>query len=153
MKMVRSILCAAMLAAVSMVAAQAANVDVKVLNKGSEGGMMVFEPALVRVAPGDSVTFIATDKGHNVESIPGMAPEGATSFTSKMNEDVVITFDKPGVYGVRCKPHYAMGMVGLIVVGAPVNEDATKAVPQSGKAKQVFGALFQQVDGNKTASK
>ena len=151
--MARSILGAALLAAMSITVAQAANVEVKALNKGSDGGMMVFEPALVRIAPGDTVTFVATDKGHNVESVPSMAPEGATPFTGKMNESVTITFDKPGVYGVRCKPHYAMGMVGLVVVGDPVNEDAAKQIPQSGKAKQVFGALFEQVDSNKTASK
>ena len=43
------------------------------LNKGAEGAM-VFEPALVKVAPGDTVKFVATDKGHNAETIKGMLP-------------------------------------------------------------------------------
>jgi pseudoazurin len=151
--MVRSIVSAAVIAVLSAGAAQAANVDVKALNKGSEGAMMVFEPAFVRIAPGDTVRFVATDKGHNVESIKGMAPEGAAPFTSKMNEDVTVTFDKPGVYGVQCKPHYGMGMVALVVVGDPVNEDAAKAITQPGKAKQAFSALFGQLDATKTAAK
>ena len=56
--------------------ANAAEVEVKMLNKGAEG-MMVFEPALIKVAPGDTVKFVATDKGHNAETIKGMLPDGA----------------------------------------------------------------------------
>ena len=122
----------------------AAEVEVKMLNKGAEG-MMVFEPALVKIEPGDTVKFVATDKSHNAESIKGMLPEGATPFAGKMNEDVVVTFDKPGAYGVKCMPHYAMGMVALVVVGKPDNLEQAKALPQSGKAKQVFAALFDRL--------
>ena len=46
------------------------------LDKGTEG-VMVFEPALVKIAPGDTVKFVATNKGHNAETIKGMLPEGA----------------------------------------------------------------------------
>jgi len=133
--------------------AWSAEVEVKALNKGSQGAMMVFEPAFVRIAPGDTVRFVATDKGHDAATIPGMLPDGATAFQGKMSQDIAVTFDKAGVYGVRCVPHYGMGMVALIVVGDPANEDAAKAVPQPGKAKQVFGALFQQLDAGKTAAK
>jgi pseudoazurin len=97
-------------------AARAETVDVKMLNKG-EAGTMVFEPALVKLAPGDSVRFVATDKGHNAETIEGMLPEGATAFAGKTNEEITVTFDQPGLYGVRCKPHFAMGMVMVIAVG------------------------------------
>jgi pseudoazurin len=122
----------------------AAEVEVKMLNKGAEG-LMVFEPALVKVAPGDTVKFVATDKSHNAESIKNMLPEGAAPFAGKMNEDVAVTFDKAGVYGVKCMPHYAMGMVALVVVGKADNLDQAKAVPQTGKAKQVFAALFERL--------
>ena len=44
--------------------AAAKDVQVKMLNSGARGAMVV-EPALVKVAPGDTVTFVATDKGHN----------------------------------------------------------------------------------------
>src|SRR3954469_775416 len=100
--------------------AMAAEVEVKMLNKGAEG-LMVCEPALVKIEPGDAVKFVATDKGHNAESIKGMLPADATPFVGKNNEDVTVTFDKPGAYGVRCMPHYGMGMVALIVVGIPGN--------------------------------
>jgi pseudoazurin len=124
--------------------APAAEVEVKMLNKGAEG-MMVFEPSLVKIEPGDTVKFVATDKSHNAETIKGMLPADATPFAGKMNEDIVVTFDKPGVYGVKCMPHYAMGMVALVVVGKPDNLEQAKALPQSGKAKQVFAALFDRL--------
>ena len=125
-------------------AAGAAEIEVKMLDKGAEG-MMVFEPALVKIEPGDTVKFVGTNKGHNAESIKGMLPEGATPFASKVNQDIVVAFDKPGVYGVKCLPHYGMGMVALIVVGTPSNADEAKAVTHPGKAKQVFANLFNKL--------
>jgi pseudoazurin len=96
--------------------AVAETVDVRMLNRG-EAGTMVFEPALVRLAPGDSIRFIAADRGHNAETIEGMQPEGATAFEGNLNEELTVTFDQPGLYGVRCKPHFAMGMVMVVAVG------------------------------------
>src|SRR6187401_2190656 len=116
-------------------AADAAEIQVKMLNRGAEG-VMVFEPALVKIAPGDTVKFVSTDKGHNAESIKGMLPEGATPFLGKNNEDIAVKFEQEGVYGIKCLPHYGMGMVAMIVVGKPGNVDQAKAVPQVGKAKQ-----------------
>jgi pseudoazurin len=122
----------------------AAEVEVKMLNKGAEG-MMVFEPALVKIAQGDTVKFVATDKGHNAETIKGMLPASATPFAGTSGEDVAVTFDKPGIYGVKCMPHYGMGMVAMIAVGAPTNLDEAKAVPQVGKARQVMAGLFDKL--------
>lgn len=125
--------------------AVAAEIEVKMLNKGADGALMVFEPALVKVEPGDTVKFVASDKSHNAETVKGMLPAGAAPFAGKMNEDVVVTFDKPGVYGVKCMPHYAMGMVALVVVGKPDNVEEARALPQSGKAKQTFATLFDRL--------
>lgn len=133
--------------------ARAAEVEVKLLNKGSDGTVMVFEPALVKIAPGDTVKFVSSDKGHNAESIKGMLPEGATPFAGKNNEDTVVKFDQEGLYGIKCLPHYGMGMVALVVVGKPGNVDQAKAVPQVGKAKQTFAKLFDTLEASKTASK
>lgn len=123
-------------------AASAAEHEVKMLNKGAQG-VMVFEPQVLAIAPGDTVKFVAADKGHNAESLAGMIPEGAEPFKGKMNQDVTIAFDKPGVYGYQCKPHYTMGMVGLVVVGdAAPNLDQAKAVVHKGKAKDRMAAAF-----------
>lgn len=128
--------------------AGAAEIEVKMLNKGAKG-MMVFEPDYVKAAPGDTIRFVPVDKGHNVETIKDMIPEGAKPFKGKFNQELDVTLDQEGVYGVKCMPHYGMGMVALIEVGEPVNLDAAKAVKQTGKAKQVFAELF----GHAVASK
>ena len=133
-------------------AAAAAEIEVKMLNKGSDG-VMVFEPSLVKIEPGDTVKFVSTDKGHNAETINGMLPEGAAPFVGKVNQDIAVSFDKPGVYGVKCLPHYGMGMVALVVVGTPANQDEAKAVSHPGRAKQVFTTLFGKLDAARTASK
>ncbi|SFJ04097.1 pseudoazurin [Bosea sp. OK403] len=132
--------------------AQAAEVQVRMLNKGTEG-VMVFEPALVKIAPGDTVKFVAVDKGHNVETVETMLPEGAKAFVGKVNEELAITFDKPGVYGYKCKPHYGMGMVAMVVVGDAPNLDLAKAASHPGKAKQVFAALFDKLATMTVAAK
>jgi pseudoazurin len=132
--------------------ALAAEVEVKMLNKGA-AGVMVFEPALVTIAPGDRVKFVATDKSHNAESIKGMIPDGAKPFAGRMNEDLIVTFDQPGVYGVKCMPHYGMGMVALIAVGDAPNEEAARAVSHAGKAKTTFSALFEKLATQRTAAK
>lgn len=132
--------------------ASAAEVEVRMLNKGADG-VMVFEPALVRIQPGDTVKFLASDKGHNAESVDAMLPEGAKAFAGKINEEIALTFDRPGVYGYKCKPHYGMGMVGMIVVGEPTNVDQAKAAAHPGKAKQAFASLFDKLAAMRTASK
>ena len=138
-------LIAASLAALLLApAAFAENFEVKMLNKGTEGAM-VFEPAFVKAAVGDTVTFIATDKGHNVEGIDDMLPEGVEGFKSKMGEEYVLTLTAEGLYGVKCTPHYTMGMVALILAGAPVNQDAVAAVVLKGKAKTRFEPLVAQI--------
>ena len=125
-------------------AVQAENFDVSMLNKGAEGAM-VFEPAFVKAAVGDTVTFISTDKGHNAEGIKGMLPEGVEEFKSDMGKDYVLTLTAEGLYGVKCTPHYSMGMVALVQAGAPVNLDAVNAVELKGKAKSRFEPLVAQV--------
>jgi pseudoazurin len=132
-------------------AVTAAEVEVKMLNKGAQGAM-VFEPALVQVQAGDTVKFVATDKAHNAESIKGMMPAGATPFVGKMSQDIQVVFDKPGVYGIKCMPHYGMGMVAMVVVGEPGNVDEAKSVVHPGKAKPAFAAMFDKLPA-KTASK
>lgn len=127
--------------------AQAADHEVQMLNKG-EKGAMVFQPDMIQAAPGDTVTFLATDKGHDAESIKGMLPDGAEPFKGKISQPITVTVTAEGVYGVKCTPHYGMGMVALIVVGQPANLEEAKAVKHPGKAKKVFTDLFAQLPAN-----
>lgn len=123
--------------------ARAAEVEVKLLNKGSDGGMTAFEPAYVKIAPGDTVKFLTTDTGYTAESIKGMLPDSATPLAGKNGEDLAVKFEQEGVYGVKCLPHRGICMV--LMVGAPVNVDQAKDAPPVGKAKKVSAILFDKV--------
>lgn len=137
---------ATMLVLFAAAPAAAADFEVKMLNKG-EAGTMVFEPAFLKVAPGDTVTFVPTDKGHNAETIKGMLPDGAEPFKGAMGKEVAVTFTAPGAYGIKCAPHLAMGMVALIVVGdVPANLEAAKAVKQPKTARERFEAAFAEYE-------
>lgn len=122
--------------------------EVKMLNSGTKGAM-VFEPDFLKISVGDSVRFVPTDKGHNVETIKGMMPEGAKATKSKFNKEELVTYDAEGVYGYKCSPHYTMGMVALIEVGAPTNLEEARAVKQKGKAKGRFAEAFEALDAAK----
>lgn len=98
---------------------------VQELNSGP-GGSFIFSPSFVELQPGDTVTFTPTDQGHNSESV--FAPVGAAPWKTDLSKAATVTFTKPGVYIYQCTPHNLFGMVGVIVVGSPVNmADAQKA--------------------------
>jgi pseudoazurin len=137
-----TVIAATMLVVLAAAPAAAANFEVHMLNKGADGATMVFEPALTKVAVGDTVTFIPTDKGHNAEIIKGVLPDGAETFKGGIGKEIAVTFSVPGVYGVKCAPHLAMGMVAAVVVGDPVNLDAAKAVKLPTVAKERFEAAL-----------
>lgn len=90
--------------------------EVQMRNQGNDG-VMVFEPSVLSVQVGDSVTFKATDAGHNSASIEGMIPLGAASWDGEMSQDITITFTEEGTYVYQCTPHLMMAMVGVITVG------------------------------------
>ncbi|GIK47964.1 MAG: pseudoazurin [Alphaproteobacteria bacterium] len=128
-------------------AAYAAVHEVRMLNRGADGAM-VFEPALIRAQPGDVIRFLPTDPSHNAETIPNMLPEGATGGRGAINAVFELRVDRPGVYGIKCTPHYAMGMVAVIAVGRTLpNLDAARAVGvrAPGMAGRRFTALFNQL--------
>ena len=89
---------------------------IKMLNQGATG-VMVFEPAFLKINVGDTVTFESTDAAHNSASIPGMIPSGASPWNGQLSRDISVTFEIPGVYGYQCTPHAMMAMVGVIQVG------------------------------------
>ena len=78
---------------------------------------MLFKPAILRANPGDTVKFLATERGHNAQSIDGMTPDGAEEFQGRINEEIEVTLDVEGTCGYVCQPHQTMGMVGFILVG------------------------------------
>ena len=142
--MIKNLMAGALLAMIA-VGAQAETFEVKMLNKGEEGAM-VFEPAFIKAEVGDVIRFLPTDKGHNVEDIKGMLPEGAARFKTKFNEEFDLKVEQEGLYGIKCTPHYAMGMIALIQVGEAVNLQEAQGVKQKGKAKGRMADLFDKVE-------
>lgn len=127
--------------------AQAAEHRVQMLNQGA-GGAMVFQPAVVHARPGDTIRYIPTNPGHNAETIAGMLPAGVTAQRGAMGQEFVLRVTQPGLYGVKCAPHYSMGMVGLVQVGpAGANLEAvrTAAGRTPNFARRRFTEMFTQL--------
>ena len=122
------------------VSAFAADHEVKMLNKGSDG------TAMVKAAPGDTITFVPTDKSHNSASMKGGLPEGAEAWKGKTNEQITVTVPAEGVYMYQCTPHLGMGMIGAVVVGQPTNLEAVKGLKYPGKAKKTAEKIFAEIE-------
>ena len=126
--------------------AYAETTTIEMLNKRDDGAKMVYSQDIARVAVGDTITWVPTSKGHNVEFIA--APDGwDIPKKSKNNKEVAITFDVPGIYVYQCTPHKAMGMIGLVVVAeggeVPMN-DVSKAKVK-GKSKKKLKELLGEL--------
>lgn len=102
---------------------QAKNIEIHMKNNGKDG-LMVFEPGFSIAQPGDTVTFIPTDRTHNSASF--LVPTGAKPWLGKMDEKLVVKLEKEGLYLFKCDPHLPMGMAGMIQVGTATNKDAAK---------------------------
>jgi pseudoazurin len=119
--------------------AYAADTTVEMLNNRDDGAKMVYSEDITRIDVGDTITWVPTSKGHNVEFIAG--PDGwKAPKKSKLNKEVEMTFDTPGVYLYQCSPHKSMGMIAIVVVGDGDN-DISKAKVK-GKSKKKLKALL-----------
>ena len=125
--------------------AYAKTVEIEMLNKDGAGRKMVYSNELVKIDVGDTITWLPTSKGHNVEIVA--APEGFDiPKKSKNGKEVAIEFAVPGVYYYWCTPHKGMGMIGLVVVGEDISniDDIAKAKAM-GKSKKKLKALLEQL--------
>tara|TARA_B100000497_G_scaffold95390_1_gene106986 strand:- start:72 stop:506 length:435 start_codon:yes stop_codon:yes gene_type:complete len=134
----RKLLSTVALIATLSTSALAADISVDMLNKRDDGAKMVYSEDISRIDVGDSITWLPTSKGHNVEFIAG--PDGWDApKKSKLSKQVTITFDEPGVYLYQCSPHKTMGMIAVVIVGEQdpkVVKDRLKDVKVKGKSKK-----------------
>ena len=123
----------------------AADVTIDMLNKlGKES--MVYSKKIARVNVGDTVIWLATSKGHNVEFIKGGTPAGVDKFKSKFNKDTEYKFTIPGIYAYWCTPHKNMGMIGFVVVGDDKsNLEAIKKIRFSSRSKKIAPDLINSL--------
>ena len=121
----------------------AADMTIEMLNKDADGNKMVYSEEIARVDVGDTITWVPTDKGHNVEMI---ASPNDMKFKSKNSKEAAITFEEPGIYYYWCTPHKGMGMIGLVVVGGDTsNKDAIAGAKAMGKSKKKLKALLGEL--------
>ena len=118
---------------------------IEMLNKDDAGNKIIYGEELARVDVGETITWVPTSKGHNVEWIAG--PDGADlPKKSKNGKEVSMTFEVPGIYYYWCTPHKGMGMIGLVVVGDDVsNKDAIAKAKALGKSKKKLKALLGEL--------
>ena len=119
---------------------------VEMLNKRDDGAKMVYSEDITTIDVGDTITWVPTSKGHNVEFIAG--PDGwKAPKKSKLSKEVAITFDVPGVYLYQCTPHKTMGMIAIVVVGDLTQEgvDAIKGAKVKGKSKKKLKELLGEL--------
>jgi len=82
------------------------------------GGDLVFDPAEVTIAPGDTVHWVWDSDNHNIA--PGSTPEGAEweghPEIANAGTEYSHTFETTGTFEYVCEPHVASGMEGSVVV-------------------------------------
>jgi len=101
------------------------------------GGLALSATLLLAALPAQAETFQVK-----------MLNRGAQPFKGKINEEIEVTFTESGLYGVKCLPHYAMGMVMLIQVGDadPSRMQVPDAVPA--RAKKRFAEIVTRAQAS-----
>ena len=124
--------------------ALAADITIEMLNKAPEGKERnIYSEEIARVNVGDTITWLPTNKGHNIEMV---ASPNNMKLKSKNNKEVQITFKEPGIYYYWCTPHKGMGMIGLVVVGGDTsNKDQIAKAKAIGKSKNKLKKLLSEL--------
>ena len=121
----------------------AADLTIEMLNKDENGNKMIYSQEVVRVDVGDTINWVPTTKGHNVEMI---ASPNDVKFKSKVSKEASMTFDTPGIYYYLSAAHKGMGIIGLVVVGGDVsNKDEVAKARALGKSKKKLKALLKTI--------
>lgn len=128
--------------------ANAADIEVRLLEKSETGGMLAFEPSFVKANVNDTIVFIPTNKGHNSSSL--LVPAKAETWKGPFDKEFRVKLEKEGVYLYVCDSHKPMGMVGVVQVGKAVNLEEAKGKAAEESAKMImnkdrFAKALEQV--------
>ena len=107
-----------------------ATYDVDMLNKRDDGEKMVYSEDILYIDLNDTVNWLTTSPGHNVEFIGAPETADLPKKPSKVNKEFSYTFDVPGVYLYQCSPHAMMAMAGLIQVSDSSNKSEIETAIQ-----------------------
>ena len=90
---------------------------------------MVYSQEVAKIDVGQTIKWVPTDKGHNVEMLAG--PDGYDVPKKKLNKSVSMKFSVRNLSLSMLSE--SMGMIGIIVVGGDKsNLDAIKTAKVSG---------------------
>ena len=116
----------------------------------------IFNPDVIYVQPGEYVKFVnmTSHDTVSINKVPlpdgkifeGMLPEGAEGWKSGMGNNITFQLDIEGVYPYVCIPHIGFGMVGVVVVGEPVNIDTAMESAKAnltGPYRRLIGKLLK----------
>lgn len=115
-----------------------------VMRGDADGSRVWFDPLGIRIAPGQTLTWVNRDKGNahtstaycpEIDGRPRRIPAAAEPWDSGYllpDARFSVTFTEPGVYDYYCVPHEHAGMVGRIVVGDAGEADWGSIAPDGG---------------------
>lgn len=92
----------------------------------------IFYPDRLRVQPGDTVKWVLQSGVHTSTAyhpdffdkplrIPEKAKPWHSGVLKEIGQSFELKFEVGGVYNYYCTPHQSLGMVGIIVVGEPLD--------------------------------
>ncbi len=84
--------------------------------KGTDAGMLAFEPSTVTISAGDTVKFINNKLAPHNAVFDGHEELSHADLAFAPGESWEETFDTAGTYDYYCEPHRGAGMVGKVIV-------------------------------------
>ncbi len=139
-------MCTMLLSAVHSEEVAEPTLVIEMLNKRDKERML-YSDELVRVEVGDTISWVPTSKGHNVQFVS--VPEGVEKVKSKLSKEFSYTFEQEGAYLYVCTPHASMGMIGVVIVGntpSDINLDEVKKYKFRGKSKKKFKKILKSLE-------
>ena len=139
-------MCTMLLSAVHSEEVAEPTLVIEMLNKRDKEKML-YSDELVRVEVGDTISWVPTSKGHNVQFVS--VPEGVEKVKSKLSKEFSYTFEQEGAYLYVCTPHASMGMIGVVIVGntpTDINLDEVKKYKFRGKSKKKFKKILKLLE-------
>ena len=105
-----------------------------------------FSIEIAQIDVGQTIEWLPTAKGHNVEFRLG--PDAAKlPKKSSFSKPVSIKFDTPGTYLYWCTPHKNSGMIGLVVVGGDTsNIDKIAELDLAGMSSSKLAKLITELN-------
>jgi len=138
--------CALFLLTMQITNANSNEFTIEMLNKRDDGQKMVYSKDIINVEINDTIKWVPTSRGHNIEFIT--VPDGIVKQKkSKVSKEYSYAFEQPGIYLYQCSPHKSMGMIGLVVVSKDIsNIDKIAISKVFGMSKKKLAKLVKEIN-------